>query len=137
MTLKDLLNEKDRFAANAGAHIEEIRPGYARAVMKVENRHLNGGDVCQGGALFTLADLAIAAVMNSHKTLTFGLENNIMFLKSAKEGDILTAEATEVLDHHKIPCVEARIKNQDGDLCCVITGLAYRKNIEMPIDELM
>ena len=34
--------------------------------MKVEARHLNAAGVCQGGAYFTLADLAFAAVTNSH-----------------------------------------------------------------------
>ncbi|HRN16738.1 MAG TPA: hotdog fold thioesterase, partial [Xylanibacter oryzae] len=69
-------------------------------VMKVTNKHINGGNVCQGGAYFTLADIAIAAAINSHGTLTFGIQNNISFLKSAIEGDILTAEAQEVVDHH-------------------------------------
>ena len=34
---------------------------HAIAEMTVTNEHLNGGNVCQGGALFTLADLAIGA----------------------------------------------------------------------------
>ena len=105
--------------------------------MKVENRHLNGGNVCQGGAYFTLADIAIAAAMNSHGTLTFGIENNISFLKSAFEGDTLTADAKEIVNHHKIPYVEARITNQKGELLCIVTGLAYRKDKSMPFDSLI
>ena len=87
------------------------------------------------GAYFTLADIALAAVMNSRGTLTFGLENNIVFLKSARVGDTLIAEATEVYNHHKIPYVDVRVTNQHGDLCFV-TGLAYRKNADLPIDTL-
>ena len=33
--------------------------------------------------------------------------------------------------------VEVRIKNQHGDLCCVVTGLAYRKDATLPVDGLM
>ena len=62
--IKELLNRKDRFAVHAGCRITEVDERHAVAVMTVTEAHLNGGDVCQGGALFTLADLAIAALMN-------------------------------------------------------------------------
>ena len=80
MTLKDHLNENDRFAASCGMQLTDIKEGYAKAQMTVEERHLNGGGVCQGGALFTLGDLAVAAAVNSHKQLTFGIQNNIVYL---------------------------------------------------------
>ena len=136
MTLKDFLTQGDRFAADNGCLLKEVREGYARAEMLVTEHHLNAGGVCQGGAYFTLADIALAAVMNSRGTLTFGLENNIVFLKSSRVGDTLIAEATEVYNHHKIPYVDVRVTNQQGDLCCVVTGLAYRKNADLPIDTL-
>lgn len=136
MTLKDFLTQGDRFAADNGCLLKEVREGYARAEMLVTEHHLNAGGVCQGGAYFTLADIALAAVMNSRGTLTFGLENNIVFLKSARVGDTLIAEATEVYNHHKIPYVDVRVTNQHGDLCCVVTGLAYRKNADLHIDTL-
>lgn len=136
MTLKDFLSRGDRFAADNGCILKEVREGYARAEMTVTARHLNAGGVCQGGALFTLADIALAAVMNSGRKLTFGIENNIVFLQSAREGDVLTAEATEVFSHHKIPYVDVRITNQQGQLCCVVTGMAYRKAADLPVDSL-
>jgi acyl-CoA thioesterase len=137
MTLKDFLSQNDRFAANSGCILKEVREGYARAELLVTPEHLNAGGVCQGGVYFTLADIALAAVMNSRGGLTFGIENNIMFLHSAKTGDILTAEAIEVYNHHKIPYVDVRITNQHGHLLCVVTGLAYRKEAKLPIDGLM
>ena len=137
MTLKEYLSKNDRFAANSGCILKEVREGYARAELVVTPEHLNAGGVCQGGAFFTLADIALAAVMNSHEGITFGIENNIMFLHSAKAGDTLIAEATEVYNHHKIPYVDVRITNQEGELCCVVTGLAYRKEAKLPIDGLM
>ena len=132
MKLIDFLNENDRFARMIGAQLTEVREGYARAKMTVTKMHLNGGGVCQGGALFTLADLAFAAVSNSHGLLTFGLENSIAFLKSAVEGDHLVAEAVETLNHHKIPFCEIKVRNQRGELICNMTGLAFRKEKPMP-----
>jgi len=132
MSIKDLLNKNDRFAAQAGCQITEVDEKHAVAQMRVEERHLNGGNVCQGGALFTLADLAIAALMNCQGQLTFGIHNSIMFVSSAREGDVLTAEAVSVSDHHKIPSVEVRVTNQNGRLICHVTGLGYRKSVPIP-----
>ena len=129
--IKELLNRKDRFAIHAGCRITEADDRHAIAVMTVTEAHLNGGDVCQGGALFTLADLAIAALMNHGGQLTFGISSSLMFVSSARLGDTLTAEAVSVADHHKIPAVEVRVTNQDGRLICHVTGMGYRKNVSL------
>ena len=101
MNIKELLNQTDRFAANAGCRITEVGEHQAVAEMTVTAEHLNGGNVCQGGALFTLADLAIAALMNYSGQLTFGISNSIMYVSSAHEGDHLRAEAVHVANRHK------------------------------------
>ena len=136
MTLKEFLSENDRFAANSGCVLEEVAVGYARASLAVTKEHLNAGGVCQGGVYFTLADIALAAVMNSRGQLTFGVENNIVYVKSAKAGDTLTAEAREVVDHHKLPYVDVRISNQHGDLLCIVTGIGYRKHATLPVTDV-
>lgn len=132
MNIQELLNRTDRFAANAGCKIIEVDAQHAVAEMKITADHLNGGNVCQGGALFTLADLAIAALMNSQGQLTFGISNSIIYVSSAKEGDILRAEAVMIADHHKIPSVEVRVTNQKGKVICHVTGIGYRKPIPVP-----
>lgn len=134
MSIQELLNKTDRFAANAGCRITEVDEQHAVAEMRVTEAHLNGGNVCQGGALFTLADLAIAALMNYSGQLTLGISNNIMFTSSAKEGDLLRAEAVSVSNHHKIPSVEVRVTNQDGRLICHVTGMGYRKQVAIPAE---
>ena len=127
MDIKELLNRTDRFAANNGCRITEVDAQHAVAELTVTAKHLNGGNVCQGGAIFTLADLAIAALMNQQGQLTFGISNSIIYVSSAKEGDVLRAEAVSIADHHKIPSVEVRITNQEGRLISHVTGMGYRK----------
>ena len=128
--LKDFLNEGDRFAADNGMQLTEVCEGYARAEMVVTRHHLNAAGVCQGGAYFTLADLAFAAVTNSHGNMTLGIQNSISFLQSAHEGDTLIAEAEETFNHHRLPFCEIQVKNQRGELVCIVTGSAYRTNKE-------
>lgn len=137
MTLLDKLNKDDRFASGIGAQITEVREGYARAELNVEERHLNGGGVCQGGAIYTLADLSFAAVANCHGTLTLGISNNITFLHSAQLGDHLIAECTETFDHHKLPYCDIKVTNQKGELIAVMTGLAYRMKKDFEFEKLM
>ncbi|MBP5339019.1 MAG: PaaI family thioesterase [Prevotella sp.] len=132
MNIQELLNRTDRFAAGAGCRLTEVDDRHAVAEMTVTAEHLNGGNVCQGGALFTLADLAIAALMNHSGQLTFGIGNSSMFVSSAKEGDHLRAEAVTVADHPKIPSVEVRVTAQDGRLICHVTGMGYRKSLPLP-----
>ena len=137
MTLLEHLNKNDRFAASIGAQLTTIREGYAKAELTVEERHLNGANVCQGGVMYTLADLAFAGVANCHGILTLGISNTITFLKSAKLGDHLTAECTEVLDHQKVPYCDIRVTNQNGEILAMVTGLAYRMRKDFPFDSLM
>lgn len=136
-TLLDTLNEKDRFAQSIGARLVEIREGYARAELVVEERHLNGADLCQGGVMYTLADLAFAGVANCHGLLTLGISNTITFIKPGKLGDRIIAECTEQVNHHKLPYCDIRVTNQDGDILAMMTGLAYRLKKEYPYDTLM
>ena len=116
----------DRFASNAGVELLEVRPGFAKARMLVTEEHLNAGGVCQGGALFTLADLAFAAVANSRDQLTLSINANITFIRSVKEGYVY-AEAIEVFNHHRIPFIEVRLTDDVGELVAVMTSSGYRK----------
>lgn len=133
-TLKEFL-KTDEFASCTGVELLEIKPGYARARMLVTERHLNGGGVCQGGALFTLADLAFAAVANSHRQLTLSVTANITFLRSVKQGYVY-AEATELFNHHRIPFVEVKITDEKGELVAIFTSSGYRKETELQVDGL-
>mgnify|MGYP003048057532 CR=1 FL=1 len=65
--------KNDLFATNAGVELIEIREGYSKAKLEIKPEHLNAGQRTQGGAIFTLADLALAAAANSHGTLALSL----------------------------------------------------------------
>ena len=134
MTLKEFF-DRDRFAAMIGAELIEIRQGYARARMLVTPEHLNGAGQCQGGAIFTLADLAYAAAVNSHLTLTVAISTNITYVSNVSEGYIY-AEATEVVNHRRVPFTEVRITGEDGRLLAIFTSTGYRKqDVHIDADE--
>jgi acyl-CoA thioesterase len=136
MTLKDFLNSGDRFAAGSGARLTEVTPGYASAILEVTSAHLNAGGVCQGGAIFTLADLVFAALVNQRDNLTFAISSTIYYHVPAREGDTLRAEGHLSCDHHRIPCVEVEISNQDGIRIASFTGQAYTGRTPISCDAL-
>ena len=93
--------KNDNFAAMSGIELLEVSPGYAKAVMNIEEKHLNALKTVQGGALFTLADLAFAAASNAYGNVAVAINANISFVKAAT-GKTLTAEAKETSINSKI-----------------------------------
>ena len=57
--------KNDLFAENAGVVLLEVRKGYSKAKLEIKPEHLNAGARTQGGAIFTLADLALAAAASA------------------------------------------------------------------------
>ncbi|MDR2496980.1 MAG: PaaI family thioesterase [Tannerellaceae bacterium] len=125
----------DKFALNAGIELVEVGKSYAKTRMEIKPEHLNGGGVCQGGAIFTLADLAFAAAVNSHATLTYSISSSINFFRSESRG-WLYAEAREVFDHKRLSNCEVRVTNEAGLLVATFVGTGYRKDQPLPFHAL-
>ena len=89
--------KNDIFATKAGIVLLEVRKGYSKAKLDIKPEHLNAGARTQGGAIFTLADLALAAAANSHGTLAFSLSSTITFVRASGPGDTLYAEAHDLI----------------------------------------
>ncbi len=124
----------DRWAAAAGARLEEVREGYARATMRLRANHLNGVAVAQGGAVFTLADFAFAAAANSHGTVAVALDTSITFARAATKG-VLTAEAREESLSRRTSVCSVRVTDSNGTVIALFRGTAFRK--EDPIASLV
>jgi acyl-CoA thioesterase len=117
---------RDRFASHAGVRLLEVREGFARATLEIESAHLNAAGTVQGGAIFTLADLAFAAATNSHGTLAVTIDASISFLRAVKQGAIV-AEATEESVTGKLATCTVRVKDERGELVALMKGTALRK----------
>jgi acyl-CoA thioesterase len=122
---------QDRFASGAGARLLEIRPGYARASMRVGPRHANAIGVAMGGAVFTLADLAFAACSNSGGRVAVAVQVSIAFTRPGR--GLLTAEAREVSRSSRLSSCEVRVTDSRGALVATFQGLAYLKDDPLPL----
>ncbi|MDR0988157.1 MAG: PaaI family thioesterase [Prevotellaceae bacterium] len=124
--------KNDRFATDAGVELLEMKEGFARARLTIRPQHLNAGGRTQGGAVFTLADLALAAAANSHGTLAFSLSSTITFLRASGPGDTLTANAQECYVGRTTGYYQIEVTNQKGELIASFTSSVFRKNDPLP-----
>ncbi|MBN2438140.1 MAG: PaaI family thioesterase [Deltaproteobacteria bacterium] len=128
MTLKAIqaFFRKDLFAGFVGIELIEACNGRARARLPIGDRHRNGLGLVHGGAIFTLADLAFAAAVNSRGRAAVAIHCSISYLKAAA-GDVLFAEAEEVSCGPKIAAYTIRITDAPGEIIARFEGMAYRK----------
>ena len=118
--------ERDRFARENGIRVVEVRLGFARTEMTVESRHLNSIGILQGGALFTLADLAFAVASNSHGVVAVACQADVTWFKAVQSGT-LTAAAEEISRTRRLSTCLVRVTDQDQDLVALFKGVAYIK----------
>ncbi len=125
---------KDRYAALAGVKIIEIGEGYCKASLTIEDKHLNSANVVQGGAIFTLADLAFAVASNSRGELALAINVNISFLSSKSEGT-LYATATEVSEPKRLGAYDVLVTDEQGEIVARFNGMVYRKKQKLSFTE--
>lgn len=135
MTLLETLNTGDHYAAFSDILITDIQPGYCKAEMTVADKHLNAAGVCQGGALFTLADVSIAGVGNADGQVCLGINAQINYVHSARLGEHLTAEA-RLLSGGKVPLFSVTVRNDEGILIAYMTSEGYKKRDTLPFEKL-
>ncbi|MBB6561420.1 acyl-CoA thioesterase [Acidovorax soli] len=115
----------DRATQGLGIAITAIAPGRATLQMTVRADMLNGFDICHGGFITTLADSAFAFSCNARNDMTVASGLSIDFLAPAREGDRLTAVATEVSLAGRTGVYDVNVHNQRGEAIAVFRGRSY------------
>ncbi len=117
---------KDQFAIKTvGIELMEAQAGKARARLKLEEKHLNGLGIVQGGAVFTLADFALAAASN-YDGPAVSIHANISYFKAVSSG-ILYATATEESRTTRLGTYLIRVTNEADELLALMQATVYRK----------
>jgi len=98
--------------------IEEVKDGYARLTMNIEEKHLQFLKTVHGGAIASLADSAAAwaTVGSTHfKYVPITVEMKINYLKPVEAGQ-LVAEAKTIHKGSRISVSDVEVKNDDRGL---------------------
>ena len=119
--------QADRFATQAlGAQIDEVREGYARCSLRLEEKHRNAQGAVMGGVLFTLADFAFAVASNLDHPPTVSLCSQIAFL-APPAGDTLCAVASVVRDGRSTCFYRVTVTDERGAIAAEVTVSGFVK----------
>lgn len=117
---------KDLYAFDTGAYIEEVGDHYAKVSLVLNDRHKNAVGGVMGGVYFTLADFAFAVATNWQKPGTVGINCDISFVGTPKTEKIYAE--TELIKDGRTVCNYV-IKVYDGNNAplAVVNAMGYHK----------
>ncbi|MEQ8909807.1 MAG: hotdog fold thioesterase [Vicingaceae bacterium] len=114
----------------------KIEEGECHLQMKVRKEMLNGFGILHGGIAYTLADSALAFASNSYGRVSPLINGNMVYARSAVEGDILRAEAKVFAISHKKADIDVDIYcNEESEPFYRMRGTVYRSSKEHQIED--
>ncbi len=85
--------KRDAASAHLGMEAMVVEVDHAVVRMAVTVDMVNGHEIAHGGYVFMLADSAFALACNSRGELTVAAGADVVFVASARLGDVLVADA--------------------------------------------
>ena len=117
----------DHFATEAcGCRVLEASRGHAVCAFTIADIHLNATGNVMGGAIFTLADFALAIACNIGENPTVSVSNNIQFLSPAK-GKQLIATCDADRGGHWLGYYTCDVRDELGTHVARMTATCFRK----------
>ena len=115
----------DRFATENGITLDELDDSHAVTSMTLGARHRNAFGGVMGGAIFTLADFAFAALTNDRDRVTVAQQVSINYLSPAK-GKRLIARATFRKDGRSSCVVNVDVTDDTGRDIAQFVGTGFK-----------
>ena len=104
----------DKACAEVGLTVDEVTEGAATLSMKIDQRHVNGHDICHGGFMFLLADSAFAYACNSYNRRAVAHIASVTFLEPVMAGDTLTATGRMIQRRGRSGICDVTVTNAAG-----------------------
>lgn len=116
----------DRASRALGMEILAVAPGRARLAMTVGAGMVNGHGTCHGGFIFLLADSAFAFACNSENEKAVAQHCAITFLRPARLGERLQAEAEKRGEAGRSGIYDITVRGADGTVIAEFRGQSRR-----------
>lgn len=113
---------KDLATSGLGMRLDEVAPGRARLSMPITEAMTNGHGICHGGFIFTLADSTMAFAVNPRGDPAVAQHASITFVRPARVGELLIAEAVERMHAGRSGMYDVRVTTADGELVAEFRG---------------
>ncbi len=115
----------DRFATENGMALDELDADHAVCSLALAERHLNAHGGVMGGAIFTLADFAFAALTNDRDRATVAQQVSINYL-AAPKGRRLVATARYRKDGRSSCVVNVDVSDDTGRDIAQFVGTGFK-----------
>ena len=115
----------DRFATENGMTLDELDESHAVTSLTLGARHRNAYGGVMGGAIFTLADFAFAALTNDREKVTVAQQVSINYLASSK-GERLIATARYKKDGRSSCVVDVDVVDDTGREIAQFVGVGFK-----------
>jgi acyl-CoA thioesterase len=115
----------DRFATESGMTLEELDESHAVTSVEIGARHRNALGGVMGGAIFTLADLAFAALTNDRERSVVAQQVSVNYL-AAPKGGRLFATARYKRDGRSSCVVNVDIVDDSGREIAQFVGTGFK-----------
>ena len=116
---------QDRFATENGMSIDELDGEHAVTSLTISSRHKNAFGGVMGGAIFTLADFAFAALTNDRERVVVAQQVSISYLSPAK-GNRLVATARYRKDGRSSCVVNVDVTDDTGRDIAQFVGTGFK-----------
>ncbi len=117
---------KDKYATEVtGCKIIEGWKGHGVAELEITDKHKNAQGNIMGGAIFTLADFALAIASNIGQVPTVNATSTIEFV-SASKGTKLIATADCVKDGYRLAFYDVLVHDDKHNLIAKTSITAYK-----------
>ncbi|WDL98287.1 hydroxyphenylacetyl-CoA thioesterase PaaI [Alicyclobacillus sp. ALC3] len=122
----------DAFSTALGMSVVQVATGEATVAMTVREDMTNVHGTPHGGAIFSLADSALALASNSHGTAAVALDVSITYCRPAPVGSIVTARAVEDNLTRSTGLYTITVTGEDGKLIATARGTVFRTGQPVP-----
>ena len=122
--IMELINHDNHFLQSSRMRVTEIRQGYAKMQMDLDEQILNSYGFVHGGALFSLADTAAGAASFTTGRPSVTLNASINYIKPGTGGELI-AIANEISAGKSTGVYEVFIFNDENKLLCRATFSMY------------
>ncbi len=123
--VRAIIAKHDRLIALFTMKIQEVNPGRAVVTMRVGENHINSAQVCHGGTIFSLADVAFALACNSHGPLALAIDMSISFLRPVSVGEMITATCIEKHRGRRLGSYHIEVTNGSDQVVALLKATAF------------
>jgi len=114
--------DADTASRALGIELLDLGPGWARMRMAVTDAMVNGHRIAHGGYVFLLADTAFALACNTVGTATVAAGADVSFVRPARAGETLVADARERVRYGKSGIYDVTVSTVDGETVAEFRG---------------